>query len=140
MNILFDINVILDSLFDRGDFAKEANWLINSVEESTINGLLSADSITTLYYLIKKVKSKAYAKKHIKLLLDLFEIAPINRFVLQEAINVDFSDFEDAVVYKSAFFSNCDGIVTSNIKDFKKAKISVYTPHELLNAINFKIK
>ncbi|MHC4874095.1 MAG: type II toxin-antitoxin system VapC family toxin [Planctomycetota bacterium] len=135
MNILFDINVILDALLDREPYGKDAAWLINAVEESTINGFLSADSVTTLYYLIQKVKDKKYARKHINLLLELFEIAPINRSILQEAIEIDFSDYEDAVVYQSAFFSNCDGIVTSNVKDYKKSKISIYSPNELLNAV-----
>jgi predicted nucleic acid-binding protein len=135
MNILFDINVILDALFDREPYGKDSAWLINAVEESTINGFLSADSVTTLYYLIQKVKNKKYARKHIKLLLELFEIAPVNRSILQEAIDIDFNDYEDAVVYQSAFFSNCDGIVTSNVKDYKNSKISIYNPNELLNAV-----
>ena len=135
MNILFDINVILDSLLDRKPYNKESTLLINAVEESIINGFLSADSITTLYYLLQKAKDKQYAKKTIKLLLELFEIAPINRSVIQEAILINFTDFEDAVVYQSAFFNNCDGIVTGNVKDFKKSKISIYNPKELLNAI-----
>ena len=137
MNILFDINIILDSLLDRKPFGNDATLLINAVEESVINGFLSADSITTLFYLIQKVKNKQQAKNTIKLLLEIFEISPVNRAVIQEAINIDFIDFEDAVVYQSAFFNNCDGIVTSNTKDFKKSKINIYNPKELLNAIKY---
>lgn len=135
MNILFDINVILDSFLDRKPYGKEATLLINAVEESIINGFLSADSITTLFYLIQKVKNKQQAKQNINLLLELFEIAPVNRSIIQEAIDINFNDFEDAVVYQSAFFSNCDAIVTNNTKDYKKSKISIYNPKELLNAI-----
>jgi len=138
MNILFDINVILDSLFDREPYGKYSALLINAVEESVINGFLTADSITTLFYLIQKVKNKQNAKNTIKLLLHLFEISPVNRAVIQEAININFSDFEDAVVYQSAFFNNCDGIVTSNTKDFMKSKITIYNPKELLNVIKYK--
>jgi predicted nucleic acid-binding protein len=138
MNILFDINVILDSLLDRKPYGHIATLLINAVEESIINGFLSADSITTLFYLIQKVKNKQQAKDTIKLLLDIFEISPVNRAVLQEAVNINFSDFEDAVVYQSAFLNNCNGIVTSNTKDFKKSKINIYNPKELLNAIKYK--
>jgi predicted nucleic acid-binding protein len=140
MNILFDINVILDSLLDRKPSGNDATLLINAVEESVINGFLSADSITTLYYLIQKVKNKQQAKNTIKLLLEIFEISPVNRAVIQEAINLDFNDFEDAVVYQSAFSNNCDGIVTSNTKDYKKSKINIYNPKELLNAIKYNRK
>ena len=138
MNILFDINAILDSLFDREPYGKYSGLLINAVEESVINGFLAADSITTLFYLIQKVKNKEHAINTIKLLLELFEISPVNRTVIQETIKADFNDFEDAVVYQSAFFNNCDGIVTSNVKDFKKSKITIYNPKELLNIIKSK--
>lgn len=137
MNILFDINVILDSLLDRKPSGNDATLLINAVEESVINGFLSADSITALFYLIQKVKNKQQAKNTIKLLLEIFEISPVNRSVILEANNIDFNDFEDAVVYQSAFFHNCEGIVTSNTKDFKKSKINIYNPKELLNAIKY---
>ena len=138
MNILFDINVILDALLDRKPNGRKAALLINAVEESIINGFLSADSITTLFYLIQKVKNKHLAKQNIELLLELFEIAPINRPIFQEALEINFSHFEDAVVYQSAISINCDGIVTSNVKDYKKSKISIYNPGELLKALDYK--
>jgi len=137
MNILFDINVILDALLDREPFGKEAALLLNAVEESVISGFLSADSVTTLFYLIQKVKNKQQAKQKIKLLLEFFEVAPVNRAILEEALDVNFTDFEDAVVYQSAFFNNCDGIVTRNTKDFNKSKISIYNPRELLKLIHY---
>jgi len=138
VNILFDVNIILDSLLDRKPFGKDATLLINAVEESIINGFLSADSITTLFYLLKKIKNKKEAKEKIILLLEIFEVAPINRSIIQEAIEIEFNDFEDAVVYQSAFFNNCDGIVTRNAKDYKKSKISIFNPRELLKAIHYK--
>ena len=138
MNILFDVNVILDALLDRKPYGKEAALLISAVEESAVTGFLCADSVTTLFYLISKFRNKKHAKQEIKLLLELFEIAPINRAVLQEAMETDFTDFEDAVVHQSAFLTNCDGIVTRNAKDFKSSKVSIYNPRELLNAMNCK--
>lgn len=110
--------------------------LIDAVERSTINGFLCATTVTTLYYLIEKSRSKTFARHKITLLLELFEIAPITRSVLAEAIVTGFSDYEDAVVHQAAIAVNSDGIVTRNKKDFKKATIAVYTPEELCAVLN----
>jgi predicted nucleic acid-binding protein len=136
LNILFDTNIILDALLDRDPFGENAIILLDATEQSTINGFLSADSVTTIYYLMEKVTTKVFARQKIKLLLDLFEIAPVNRAVLDEALGLDFSDFEDAVVHQSAIGVNADGIVTRNAVDFKKSKIAVYSPAELIAVID----
>lgn len=85
---------------------------------------------------MEKVKTKAFARQKIKLLLDLFEVAPVNRAVLDEALVLDFSDFEDAVMHQAAAGVNADGIVTRNTVDFKKSKISIYSPVELISIID----
>jgi predicted nucleic acid-binding protein len=135
LNILFDTNIILDALLDRDSFGENAVFLLDAAERSVINGFLCAESVTTIYYLIEKVKTKAFARQKIKLLLDIFEVAPINRAVLDEALGLDFTDYEDAVVYQSAIGVNADGIVTRNTIDYKKSKIAIYSPLELISVI-----
>ena len=135
MNILFDINVILDALLDRPPFGEDAVILIDLVERSVVNGYISADSITTIYYLIQKSTTTPFARKKIGQILELFEIAPVTRPVLEEALTLGFSDYEDAVVYQSAIGVNADGIVSRNGADFRKSTIAVYSPKELLAVI-----
>jgi predicted nucleic acid-binding protein len=47
--------------------------------------------------------------------------------VLEAAIQADFADFEDAVIYESAKQAGVDAIVTRNTKDFKKAEMTIYS-------------
>jgi predicted nucleic acid-binding protein len=54
LNILFDTNVILDVLLERGDFLQESVALVNHVELAEINGFISASSIATIYYIAQK--------------------------------------------------------------------------------------
>ncbi len=131
MKILFDTNVILDVLLDREPFADMAAKLMSMVEKGKIKGFLGGTTITTIFYLASKIAGKKKAKSEINKLLTLFEIAPINQTVLKEAVNLQFTDFEDAVLHEAAKQSDVHGIVTRNIKDFKKASISIYTPDEL---------
>ncbi len=135
MNILFDTNVLLDVLQQRSDFVDNAVQLFNAVEESTINGYICANSISTIAYLLQRHKDKKFAAKNIALLLEMFEIAPVNRITIQDSLTSNFTDFEDAIIYNSALHVNANGIVTHNVKDFKAAKINIYQPHELIAAL-----
>ena len=135
MKILFDTNVILDLLLDRQPFSVEAIQLVQNVEMGLLIGYLSATTITTLQYLAYKVIGKEKANQEIKKLFTLFEIAPVNRIVLENALHSVFHDFEDAVLYEAAHHQGIQAIVTRNVKDFTHAKIPVYNPKQLLKLI-----
>jgi len=131
VRILFDTKVILDVLLDREPHASAAAALMSQVEVSKIQGFLCATTITTLYYLLAKTLGQKEAHRYIKILMALFEIAPVNRVVIENALDNNFKDFEDAVLYESAVHSNVEYIVTRNVKDFKSSKIPVFEPVEL---------
>ena len=101
------------------------------MEDGTIIGYLCGTTITTVYYLASRTLGAARAQEEIRKLLSLFEVAPVNRLVLESALVVDFNDFEDAVIHEAACHVGADAIVTRNLKDFKKSRIPVYTSEEL---------
>lgn len=131
MNVLFDTNIILDVLQNRQPHAQAATQLFARVEHKQIKGYVCATTITTIFYLASKAIGADTAKKQIKLMLELFDVAQVDKSVLLAAIQADFGDFEDAVLYKAAQYANIDCIVTRNIKDFKQSKLPVYLPAEL---------
>jgi predicted nucleic acid-binding protein len=132
LRVLFDTNIFLDLLMDRAPFAEAAVELFSRAEEGTISGYVCSTSITTIYYIASKAVGAVRAKAEIKKLLNLFEVAPVNRAVLESALMANFGDFEDAVIYEAACHSGVEAIVTRNQKDFKKSKISVYSSAELV--------
>lgn len=136
MKTLFDTNVILDVLLNRKPHADIAANLLSKVERGEIQGLLCATTITTLYYLLQKTHTPNKANLHIQHLLQLFDIAPVNRAVVASALEIDFSDYEDAVLHQAALYFDADNIVTRNIKDFKRATLPCYEPAELLTVLN----
>lgn len=133
MRVLFDTNIFLDLLMDRVPFSDAAVELFSRVEEGAISGYVCSTSITTIYYLASKTVGAVRAQAEIKKLLNLFEVAPVNRAVLEAALTANFVDFEDAVIYAAACHVGAEAIVTRNQKDFKKAKLSVYSSSELVN-------
>jgi len=131
LKILLDTNIVLDLLMDRMPFADAAAELFAKVEDGTIIGYVCGTTITTVYYLAAKAVGTPRAREEIKKLLTLFEVAPVNRHVLESALVADFSDFEDAVIHEAACHVGAEAIVTRNQKDFKKAGISVYSSEEM---------
>jgi len=55
--------------------------------------------------------------------------------IINNALESDFNDFEDAIQYFTAIENGMDCIITRNVDDYKKSIISVYTPTELLKQI-----
>ncbi len=131
MRILFDTNVILDVLLDREPFSSSAAKLFSKVEKGKITGYVCATTITTLHYLTSKMIGADAAIEEINKLMMLFEVAPVNRAVLDAALTSGFKDFEDAVVHESGVYKETQGIVTRDLNGFKKSKIPIYSPEEL---------
>ncbi len=135
MKMLLDTNIVLDLLMDRIPFTDAAAELFSKVEDGTVIGYLCATTITTIHYLVAKAVGALRAEEEIKKLLKLFEVAPVNRQVLESALVTDFSDFEDAVIYEAAFYVGAEAIITRNQKDFKKSLISVYSSEEMVKIL-----
>jgi len=138
LRILFDTNVILDVLLDREPFSSTAAKLFSKVETGEITGYVCATTITTLHYISSKVIGASSAIEEINKLLMLFEVAPVNRAVLDAALTSGFKDFEDAVVHESGVYKETQGIVTRDFDGFKKSKINIYSPEELLLMLESK--
>ncbi|OGT44857.1 MAG: twitching motility protein PilT [Gammaproteobacteria bacterium RIFCSPHIGHO2_12_FULL_38_11] len=135
MKIMFDTNIILDLLLERKPFVDYAQDLFDKVESGKIDGYLGATTITTLDYLLTKSLPSKEAKKIIKTLLKLFEIAPVNRLILEDALDAGFLDFEDAVLHSAAIHCGVQAIVTRDEKGFSKAQLAIYSPEALLTVI-----
>ena len=132
MRVMFDTNVVLDLLLDREPFVREAKILISKVEAGEFSGLLCATTVTTIHYLVSKSKNRDDAEKIIGSLLKLFDIASVTRAVLQDALEAKDRDYEDAVLYKSAYHAGADIIVTRDRSGFAKAELPVMSSKELL--------
>jgi len=137
VKILFDTNVVLDVLMDREPFSDPAAELFATVEDGSGIGYLCATTLTTVYYLAGKALGAKRARQAIQKLLALFEVAPVNRPVLETALQARFNDFEDAVVYAAALHVGADVILTRNEVDFKSSKIPVYSPLETEKILSF---
>jgi len=135
VRVIINTNVVLDVLLDRRPFIDAAAKVFALVEQSEIEGLLCATTITTIDYLLVQSLNRPESREALRKLLELFEIAPVNRPVIEEAFRSRIADFEDAVLEQSGRLAGADAIVTRNTRDFRNSAIKALGPDELLASI-----
>jgi predicted nucleic acid-binding protein len=135
MKVLFDTNVVLDVLLAREPHASTAASLFSLVDNGRLDGRVCATTVTTVDDVATRAVGARQAKKLVRQLLDLFGVAAVDSRVLEAALRLEFADFEDAVVHEAAKACGAAGIVTRNGRDFTRASLPVFDPHELLSAI-----
>ena len=130
--ILFDVHVMLDVLLDRKPFADTSSAVWATVERGEAEGFLSAHAITTLHYLNAKAVGARMARETTDALLSVFAVAGVDDAVLNAALALNWTDFEDAVTAAAAKRAKCEALVTRNPADFKGSAVRVLTPSEAL--------
>jgi len=135
LRVIVDTNVVLDVLLARRSFVESASRVFALVEQSRIEASLCATTVTTVDYLLTQSLSRDEGRQALRGLLELFEIAPVNRPVIEEALQSKVKDFEDAVLEQAGRLTGAEAIITRNTKDFRKSSIKALDPTELLSAL-----
>ena len=133
--VLIDINILLDVLQMREPFYEASARLLVLAETGRAKGYIAAHCITTLFYLIQKDQSSAHARASITSLLQFLEIAPVDQSTIEQALNLDYGDFEDAVQMISALQCNAEYLITRNATDYQPALLPVIQPVDFLGTI-----
>jgi len=133
MKIYFDTNIIIDVLKRREPFYKNSNKIFMLAVDGKIDGIVCTNAIADIYYLTRKQYEDT--KTTIGIIFDILEIIkPIDTLVndIFSAAELDFLDFEDAIIATIAQREKADYIITRNIKDFSKSPIQAITPDMFL--------
>jgi len=67
--------------------------------------------------------------------LPLVEVAPVNRAVLEGALEGKHDDFEEGVVSEAAHHVGARAIVTRNVRHYKDSVVPAYLPAEILEML-----
>ena len=132
MSVILDTDVVLDVLLEREPYAEAAVHVFCLIEKSRTEAYLCATTITTIDYLLRRSLAKSKARDALRRLLSLFEIATVNRPVIERALESKIQDFEDAVLKEAAQMAGADFIITRDTKDFTGSSLKVCDPDEFL--------
>ncbi len=137
MKIMCDTNVVLDVLLDREPFVQDSYKILSLCEEHRIHGLVSASSITDIYYLTRKyTHSTELAYRVIGKLLEIVKVCSVTNNDVLVAYQKKAKDFEDCLLATCAKSIGCDFIITRNKRDFEEFDIPLLTPTELLKQLS----
>jgi predicted nucleic acid-binding protein len=131
--VFVDTDIIYDLLGKRDPFYLAAAQLFTMADEGKVQVFISALSLANLHYLISKQRSEEEAKEILRKFKVLVHVAPLNDKIIDLALNSEFSDFEDAIQYFSALQNEIEVLLTRNLKDYKKAQITVLTAQDFIN-------
>ena len=129
MKIFLDTNIFLDLLLKR-EFYKEALKILDGVDNGQWRGYILDITVLNIDYVAKKQMKNI--QEFIQLLSATFSIIGADNAIIDEAITLENSDFEDSVQYIVAKNLACDVIVT-NDKDFvQNSEIEVLSSKQFL--------
>jgi predicted nucleic acid-binding protein len=136
MKALIDTNIIIDWLAVREPFAKTSTEIVRLAENGIIEGVISASSVTDIFYIQKKFKGAEKALNEIRLILTIFEIADTTEAILLRALESGNRDFEDAVQSETARKAVATYIITRNSPDFAASSVLSISPEDFLTLQN----
>lgn len=136
MKLLIDTNIIMDILLKREPFYEKSVEIMNLVLEEDILEYVSASAITDVYYIAyRQLHDKKKVKSLISKLLKVVSIAAVSEKEIENALTLEWNDFEDSVQYSVALLNDMDGIVTRNPSDYRESELSIWSPESLLEKL-----
>ena len=135
IKFLIDTNVIIDYLADRMPFSDHAEQLIELCEQGKTEGVLTASSVTDIYYILHKNADHEKIIDSLKILFSVLNIAEVGKNDLLRAMESNMDDFEDALVAQCAKKVKAEYIVTRNEKHFANSTVRPISPEDFLKRI-----
>lgn len=130
--LLFDTNIVLDVLLERKPHFEASAAVWAAVESGNAEGMIAAHAVTTIHYLLRRERGNAKTTRIVSIVLRAFKVATVDGAVVEDALRLPFSDFEDAVTAAAAKLAGCDYIVTRDPRGFRGSPVRALAPEALL--------
>lgn len=134
--VFVDSDIILDLLSARQPHYQPAAELFTLADEGSINIFVSSLSFSNVNYILSRQYNGDQARKMLLKFKTLVSILSVNDKIIELALASEFKDFEDAIQYYTAIENKIETLLTRNLKDFRKAEISVLTAEEFLKTLD----
>lgn len=130
--VLIDLNILLDVLQKREPFYIASARVLALIERGEATGYLASHSLPTLFYLIRKERGVSEARAILTNILQILKVAPVDQTTIEQALNLDYPNYEDAVQMMAAVQQKVDALITRNTKDFIPTLLPVIQPVDFL--------
>jgi predicted nucleic acid-binding protein len=115
---LLDINVLLDYLQQRQPWYSSARALFAAESQEQVDLYISANTVATLFYLIRQRDSVKKSIAKLEILLQRVRIADVTAQVIEQAFRLGLDDLEDGIQAAAAMEAKIGVLVTRDVKHF----------------------
>ena len=133
MKVFVDTNIIIDILERREPFFQDSYRIIQLGLQGKLETLMSAGSVTDVYYVMSRsLRDAAKTKGKILALTSLIDLCSTTANGIHTALTLNIADFEDAVIAAAAKQEKADFIITRNEADFSGSPVPAIDPAQFL--------
>ena len=129
--LFLDSDVLIDFYADRDDFSNSARKIFEHAElhKRDMRLITTPVAISNVHYLLKKYLEKELLSRCFDHLISNIVVIPMSGEIVQQAFELGWSDFEDAMQHQACVDYKKDAIIiTRNVKDYKKSLLKVISP------------
>jgi predicted nucleic acid-binding protein len=137
MKVLLDTNVVLDAIAKREPFYLDAQNVIDIILDNKLEGYITANSITDIFYIARKHLSQNELRSTMRSLFAIFSIVDVLGTDCHKALDFPLDDYEDALLVVCSSKTAIDYIITRDKELLQKAKpsIPVISPADFLKML-----
>ena len=132
MKLFLDTNVVIDVIAAREPFVADSTAVFNLCETGKVEGIISALTLCTISYILRKYVTPGTMRTKLQQFRNVLTPVDLSVSLLDKALASPISDFEDAVQFYTAVYSEADYIITRNAKHFPSNHIPVLSPTDYL--------
>ncbi len=104
-------------------------------QEGRLEGSVSSLLFPSAFFVLRKAMPPPDAINALRKLRILVRVLPVNDQAVDLALSSAFTDLEDALHYCTALTHGLDAIVTRNTRDYRSAKIPIFSAEQCLEVV-----
>ena len=135
MKLFIDTNIVLDLLQYREPWIHDTLVLFQLAKEKKVELVVSDLTFVNVVYIAGKSVDKKKLNETLIGLKRLVTVVSIGDTCIEQALNGDYADFEDAVQYFAAKREHVDYILSRDKAGYNMSVIPVMNVTEFLNSI-----
>jgi len=125
MRMLLDTDVLLDFATARTPHIEASSKILEWASQHPGQCAVAWHSLANIHYL-----TKGKSEEFLSDLMEFMVVPPTGTREMKHALDLNFSDLEDAMQAAAASLFKAQVIVTRNIRDFHKSPIKAISPEE----------
>ena len=133
IRVFFDTNIMIDVIGRRELFCRPSLQIMSLADRGLIRIYVSAMSYATASFILGKNNKEIDILREFSKFMKITTATPVDSTTIENSIQSEFKDFEDAMQYFSAKHEDIDFLITRNKKDFSASSIPVFEPQEFVD-------